>query len=218
MHSTGLPWHIRVTIVECGHWMLNGQADVHLKICHQVCWNSDAMWPCWIPNMEFRCSSFPPHRWDVPPVSIPPSLTTSLITAQYQAAKGHKDARWAPTIPIPHAHWPSILNPTRWMLQSSVNDFADALTWEGQFPGEYCLPHFFSEVLISYPIKQANVLDDWNDFHPLLSPDAASRLSSTTNDHSRPLMHAVLWGTTTTGREYHPTDMANKLSRMGWHG
>ena len=147
--------------------------------------------------------------------SFPHNIADNSSIPGSQGSQGCKVSTYHPHS---HAHWPSIPNPTRWMPQSGVNDFADTLMWEGQFPGEYCLPHFFSEVLISYPVKQANILDNWNNFHPLLSPDAASRLSSTTNDHSRPLMHAILWGTTTTGREYHPMDMANKLSRTGCHG
>ena len=214
-----------------------------------------------IPTTSMRC----------PASKHPSSLTTLLITARYQAAEGHKDARWAPTVPIPLARWPSISNPTRWMLQNGVNDFANdrcergssvsntvyvsALTtcftdWPTFFflrclfltvEEDNVVPHYSplfwhsirqcrhliqdlrdrlpwrcamsTDMLLrltmttSFPaqvskhptplpppespfwhcnrclIDDDNVLNDCDDFHPLLSPDAATRSSSTTSDH-----------------------------------
>ena len=64
----------------------------------------------------------------------PSSLTTLLITARYQAAEGHKDARWAPTVPFPlladHPFWTQQDEccKTAWMILPTI-DTRGAVSW-----------------------------------------------------------------------------------------
>ena len=135
-------WTWTLTIEWCG---------VNLKI-HQVCWNSDNMWSCWIPSV-----GNPSHHIN----------TTSLSHVDHQQIQ---NICWVLSYAC---SWPTSSELNAWHPPSCLLQLFFWLSFT----------LFLSDVLISYPILQDDILNDCNDFHPLLSPDTASTLSLTTSNN-----------------------------------